>query len=646
MENRDEYGQNSQGADYQQNQQEQEFQQNYQQNYQQQGYQQNYQQNYQQQGYQQNYQQNYQQQGFQQNQQGPGFQQNYQQNFQQQGFQQNQQQEFQQNYQQPPFQNRRYRKAGVSAERFEIFGGLTFGYAMLYGVFMYKNYSSVCSIFMTILTVLFMSVCIVKHEMNVPSGMETVTYGQLLKKQKKLLPNYIGILLLGISVCRTGDSFLIFMNHVGILFLVCSGLLNYFGNTKQMGYVEYVCAVIEKAAEPLSSADRFFSDYGLYGKVHGNTRKRSVILYILMGLVVAIPLLYIMISLLASADEIFGDAVETILGNIFLSWDALWFLVFLIAVLLYVYGMIVAAPFSRKQNRTRREGKHEPIVAITAMGLLTLVYLMFSVIQILYLFLHNMSLPDDMTYAEYARQGFFQLLFVSIVNVVLVLVCHAIFRKSTVLNIVLTVMSACTYVMLASAALRMGMYIREYDLSYMRILVYAALVVLAFVVAGVMIRIYTDKFPLVRYSVFVVMSVYIIVSFLRPAHMIAEYNLNNQDPSKVDFRYVTSMGADAADEVYAFVKENYPVEVKNGMYKDGQILYSYNDYNYLEDGSGEYEEYNDIEGFTYNRIKWYFQDVKNEYKEKGAIRGFNFSRKKAADYADDFFEEYNVEETE
>ena len=106
---------------------------------------------------------------------------------------------------------------------------------------------------------------------------------------------------------------------------------------------------------------------------------------------------------------------------------------------------------------------------------------------------------------------YFQVMFVSVLNVILVLICHAIFSKSTVLNIVLTIMSACTYVMIASSALRMTMYIKAYDLTYMRILVFAALAVLAVVLAGVIVRIYADRFPLVRYSMFVIVTVYIII---------------------------------------------------------------------------------------------------------------------------------------
>ena len=50
----------------------------------------------------------------------------------------------------------------------------------------------------------------------------------------------------------------------------------------------------------------------------------------------------------------------------------------------------------------------------------------------------------------YAREGFFQLLTVGFINLAIVLVCMTFFRESRLLKAVLTVMSLCTFVMIAS----------------------------------------------------------------------------------------------------------------------------------------------------------------------------------------------------
>ena len=110
-------------------------------------------------------------------------------------------------------------------------------------------------------------------------------------------------------------------------------------------------------------------------------------------------------------------------------------------------------------------------MAITVTGMLTLLYLLFSGIQIGGLFLNKLQLPEDYTYAMYAREGFFQLLAVGFINLVIVLVCMGYFRESKLLKAVLTIMSLCTFVMIASSAMRMLIYIYYYYMTFDRLLV-------------------------------------------------------------------------------------------------------------------------------------------------------------------------------
>ena len=83
-----------------------------------------------------------------------------------------------------------------------------------------------------------------------------------------------------------------------------------------------------------------------------------------------------------------------------------------------------------------------------------------------------------MTYSQYAHQGFWQLLFVSIINFLAVLVCMQVFGENKILEILLCVISVCTCVMILSAAYRMLLYVEEYDLTFLRVLVLWFLAVL------------------------------------------------------------------------------------------------------------------------------------------------------------------------
>ncbi|MFR8843777.1 MAG: DUF4153 domain-containing protein [Waltera sp.] len=68
--------------------------------------------------------------------------------------------------------------------------------------------------------------------------------------------------------------------------------------------------------------------------------------------------------------------------------------------------------------------------------------------------LRKMQLPESYTHAQYAAEGFFQLLAVSILNLILVLMCLSFFRESKVLKVIMTIMSLCTFIMIASSVMR------------------------------------------------------------------------------------------------------------------------------------------------------------------------------------------------
>ena len=140
-----------------------------------------------------------------------------------------------------------------------------------------------------------------------------------------------------------------------------------------------------------------------------------------------VPLFLVVLLLLSSADAVFrqmtgGFWKAVSLGNIMNLLLRVIFLFFT------SYGLTAYLCRKKIQEAVpERKGK-DPVAAVTVTGLLTVLYLIFSGIQIIGLFLGKLTLPDGYTYAGYAREGFFQLLLVSLLNLVIVLVD----RKSVV----------------------------------------------------------------------------------------------------------------------------------------------------------------------------------------------------------------------
>lgn len=459
-------------------------------------------------------------------------------------------------------------------ERFGFFGPAAFLYAVFYTFCMYKNGSGVTFPFFVAGSLLFLCLSLAKLETTLKKG--SVYY-------------MAAIVLLGISTFCTDDGRIIFLNKLGIFLLMMSLLLKQYFDTSKWGPGKFLSSIFRLifgvggvAAEPFRDGAECWANYRREkgGKADGR------IWAVGLGLLAGIPLLLVVLLLLSSADALFRQMAERLLGGIRLdnvmNIAARILLMFLAA---YCLTAFLCKKKIDEEVKDRRSG--EPVLAITVTGMLTALYLVFSVVQINGLFLGRMQLPEGYTYAAYAREGFFQLLTVSLLNLVIVLVCLCYFKSSKVLKTVLIIMSVCTYIMIASSAMRMVMYVRSYYLTFLRVLVFWGLALLAVLFAGVMIHIFREKFHLFRYCVAVVTVMYLALSFAHPDYLIARINLANVSGNDGGNIFRNENGGIAenvnnSDTDNANNNDYVNVNSKNvGMKKEAETGTGYQDYWYL-----------------------------------------------------------------
>ena len=377
------------------------------------------------------------------------------------------------------------------------------------------------------------------------------------------------MLLLGISNFLTGNRWIIFLNYTGIFLLLVALLLHNYAMDHGWDIGTYLRQIVVAVFGAVGSIGKPFSD----GAAFRDTRKQKTLgrgAYIGLGIAVAIPCVLFLGVLLATADMVFGDMMQRAF-SVFRFPDQSFGILFML-----IFGffssycgmrfMEVHAPGIIVSDKK----KGEPLTAVIVTGAITLLYLMFCVIQIAYLFVGGLRLPEGVTYAEYARSGFFQLLFVCILNLILVLAVKKYFRESGVLNILLILISGCTFVMTASSAWRMLLYIRAYQLTFLRVSVLVALAAIALLMVGVVAMIVWPGFPLFRYGLCVVCSVYLLFSFSHVDYFIASYNLSHvkllpaaemaAGRGVVDYQYIYSLSTDAAPAIAAYIKD-YPGSV-------------------------------------------------------------------------------------
>ena len=335
----------------------------------------------------------------------------------------------------------------------------------------------------------------------------------------------------------------------------------------------------------------------------------------------SIPIALVVLILLVSSDEIFADIVVNIISFDFIikgMFDISDITINVIIVFFISYMFISFMGERKLKEQSYRKNTFEAEVGITIAVVLSVLYLVFCIIQIRYLFIGGISgemiLPHGMTYSSYARTGFFQLLFVSIINVIIVLVGIYGFKESKVLKGLMLFITLCTYIMIASSAFRMVLYIQYKYLTFLRLFVLLLLLIIAVIMAGVIACILNKSFPLFKFCMIVSTVLYLIFSFSRPDYFIAKVNIDNMS---AETQYNFFKGSPLYDDVDLLLEEVGTDAAKIIINDEAREGYEYFKENYK---SGYYNKEEKKEYFRY----LYMEEVEEKTQDIG-IRSFNFS---------------------
>lgn len=366
-------------------------------------------------------------------------------------------------------------------------------------------------------------------------------------------------LLLGVSNCFTDNTKIILMNEAWLFVLMMYFLLTVYFDTSRWQIGKFLENILTLSVGSVGKMFSFFPDVQAWMEEHKGKRNTQVF-YVLAGAGISVPLITLVVLMLASADVIFRKSVDVVFRMVS-GWDIFCCILWSAAIFFFSYGMTSLLEERGLNEKVKDHRTGQPIIAVSATAVIALIYLYFCAIQVVYLFAGYGTLPEGYTYAQYARQGFFQLLFICLMNLVLVLIGLGFFRESRALKGILLVISLCTFVMIASSAYRMLLYIDAYQLTFLRIFVLWALLVIALLMAGIVGRIWKDTFPLFRYGLAVITCCYLVLSFGQPDYWIARYNISayaKQEKQEgeiadreyaVDTWYLRNLSADAASVI-------------------------------------------------------------------------------------------------
>jgi Domain of unknown function (DUF4153) len=217
------------------------------------------------------------------------------------------------------------------------------------------------------------------------------------------------------------------------------------------------------------------------------------LLPIARGLLLALPIGLIFVGLFASADPIFRSGVRDLLGWQLDIGSAAGRLVFTFACAWLAAGVLsVAAGGIPALERASLGAAARPVVAVPAVTIGTteaivvlvivdLVVGLFVALQVAYLFGGLDTLvAAGMTYSDYARRGFFELVAAAcLAGAVVVALETTVARRTRPYLAALLGLLGLTAVVLVSAALRLRLYQDAYGWTELRLYVLTSIVALA-----------------------------------------------------------------------------------------------------------------------------------------------------------------------
>jgi hypothetical protein len=204
------------------------------------------------------------------------------------------------------------------------------------------------------------------------------------------------------------------------------------------------------------------------------------------------------------------------------------------------YGRVARPPSSRRRRRARGSAPPSRACRIA----LVVLFAAFVTLQLTALYGgHDYVLRTaGLTYAEYAREGFAQLLAAAALTLAVI---AAAARWARVSRLLLGALCALTLVVLASALTRLDLYMDAYGFTRLRLSAQAAILWLGGVFALVLIAGAARRMGwLPRATVALTAAAILGFAISNPDHRIAEHNVKRS--GRVDERVLRGLSADAA----------------------------------------------------------------------------------------------------
>lgn len=352
-----------------------------------------------------------------------------------------------------------------------------------------------------------------------------------------------GIIAAGFA--RSSDSFVKFVMLLFVLFAVNSSLCLAAGqNRRSPGGIRAALdaprAFFVLGVGSLGPSARGLNDArksaGAAGKKGGAAA---------LGLVIALPVAAVLIVLLMRADAAFEGLVGLLPE---MDWsEPVWSALLGVFAAWVAYARGVGLRHAEKKAPAARRRGMSQITVNVILGAVCLIYGVYLLSQLAYLgggF--SGILPSGYTLAQYARRGFFEMAWLSAIN--LGLVCLAmglVERREKAPRLTAgfcLVLSLVTLALIAAASAKMLLYIGSYGLTRLRVLTQVIMVWLAVTAVMVCVGLLRPGFPYMKAVVLAALVLGALVFWADVDTQVARYNVRAYQQGRLETIDVSHLG--------------------------------------------------------------------------------------------------------
>lgn len=304
-----------------------------------------------------------------------------------------------------------------------------------------------------------------------------------------------------------------------------------------------------------------FGNLGAFPAALTTAKKQSSrrLLPLVLGALGAAALVAVLLPILSSADALFAAATAELRSFIRTHFTkTLSNLIWALALTPFVFGLLYSLRHPKPLKAPFKEPRLVDSTAfILILAALDLLYLLFLAVQSAGLFGGPAYLArKGISYAEWARSGFFQMVGVTVLNLTVIMTALSLSRREgrgwKVLRLLAAPLVLESLVLLVSAAWRMTLYVSAYGLSFKRCMTYWGMVMMALFLLTALLKVRKPDFCFCKAAIPLAMAGWMVINCIPIDYLVAKNQVDRYlsgESSFISIEYLVTLSYDTLHQL-------------------------------------------------------------------------------------------------